>query len=233
MDTRNLLNYQKNVTSQCGEDGIIEEICARLDIGTGFFVEFGAWDGIHCSNTYNLLAKNWQGVYIEGDEKKYVELNNTRNRFPRQIISICAYVRCEGSNTLDNILAQTPTPVDLDLMSIDIDSYDWQVWYSLLNYHPTIVVIEGNSTVLPGIWQTHQEGVVTGSSFTALVALGESKGYKLVCHTGNLIFVRKEFIDKLNLNPLNLAFPETLFNYPKYLQEMEYQKRIKPQSCQP
>ena len=226
MDNRRLLNYQKNNTSQCGEDGIIEEICNRLGIGTGFFVEFGAWDGIRFSNTYSLLAKNWQGVYIEGDEQKYAALNNTRNRFPRQIISICAYVRCEEPNTLDNILAQTPTPEDFDLLSIDIDSYDWQVWYSLRNYHPTIVIIEGNSSVLPGIWQVHEEGVVKGASFTALVRLGEHKGYKLVCHTGNLIFVKKELVDQLNLDPVNVIFPETLFNYPKYFQELEYQKRV-------
>jgi len=31
-----------------------------------------------------------------------------------------------------------------------------------------------------------------------MLKLGESKGYKFVCHTGNMIFVREDYFDKLN-----------------------------------
>ena len=50
--------YRKNLYSQYGEDGIIAKIFDILDIKSGYVCEFGAWDGIHLSNTYNLYAKN-------------------------------------------------------------------------------------------------------------------------------------------------------------------------------
>ena len=47
--------HTSNVFSQNGEDGIIEEILNRLEIQTGWVCEFGAWDGIYLSNTFNLI----------------------------------------------------------------------------------------------------------------------------------------------------------------------------------
>lgn len=39
-------------------------------------------------------------------------------------------------------LKQTDIPNDFELLSIDIDSYDYQVWKSLKVYKPKIVIIE-------------------------------------------------------------------------------------------
>lgn len=226
MSKRDLITYQKNVTSQYGEDGIIKEICKRLGIKAGYFVEVGAADGKQFSNTYSLLSKRWKGICIEGDESKYKDLLKTKGEFPRRLVTICAWIQPEGENTLDNLLSQTPAPVEFDLLSVDIDSYDWQVWRSLQDYSPKIVVIEGNSTVLPGVWQIHEEGVSQGASFTALTDLGESKGYKLVCHTGNLVFVREDLVGNLDINPIHLSSPETLFNYERHEAELRYQRGI-------
>jgi hypothetical protein len=46
--------YEKNITSQFGEDGIIEEVLNRIGIENASCVEFGAWDGKHFSNTWQL-----------------------------------------------------------------------------------------------------------------------------------------------------------------------------------
>ena len=226
MDTRDLINYQKNINSQGGEDGVIEEICKRLKIKNGNFVEFGAWDGKYLSNTYKLLSENWKGVYIEGEESKYQDLLKTKSEFPDQVFCICSFVTEEGGNSLDHLLSQTPLPKDFELLSIDIDSYDFHVWRGFQDYNPKIVIIEGNSMIAPGIWQIHEEGLSQGSSFTALLALGEQKGYKLVCHTGNLIFVQEQVVPELKLNPLHLEFPETLFNYKRHYKEIEYESKL-------
>jgi hypothetical protein len=227
----NLLHYRDNVYSQFGEDGIIQEICSRLGIKTGWFVEFGAWDGRHLSNTYNLVAhKGWQGVFIECDPEKYRALLQTKAAFPDRLHTMCAMVGFEGDSRLDSLLAKTPIPPDFELLSIDIDSYDWQVWNALEHYRPKIVIIESNAAIPPGISQVHNPPASFGASFTALVSLGRSKGYQLVCHTGNCFFIRNELVPNLRLGSDLLASPEKLFNYPRHYRErlIEAGRRVLP-----
>ncbi|MCH8063598.1 MAG: hypothetical protein IH861_13975 [Chloroflexi bacterium] len=45
-----LADHKRTVTSQDGEDGIVEFIFDRLGVEKGLCVEFGAWDGKHLSN---------------------------------------------------------------------------------------------------------------------------------------------------------------------------------------
>ena len=69
--------FGDNVHSQNGEDGVIKEILKRLGLNKSenyWCVEFGAWDGIHLSNTFSLVEKSWNAVYIEGDKVRYQEL---------------------------------------------------------------------------------------------------------------------------------------------------------------
>jgi hypothetical protein len=208
---RTLLGYRKNHYSQNGEDGVIEEILKRIGIKQGWFVEFGAWDGKHLSNTYALVEKGWKGVEIEGGEKKISTLQK-RFRCNTNITPICAYVSEEGDNSLDYILSKTTISKDFDLISIDIDPYDWQIWKSLKNYKPKIVIIEINSSIPPGIEQIHSPTEnKQGSSFTSTLNLGIQKGYYLVCHTGNLIFIRDDLVWKLNLPKAELKNPKILF----------------------
>ena len=66
-DQGSLRPFRRNVYSQNGEDGVIDEIFRRLGRSSGWFCEFGAWDGRYGSNSYSLLRKGWDGVMIEGD----------------------------------------------------------------------------------------------------------------------------------------------------------------------
>ena len=214
------IKYAYNKFSQNGEDGIIAELCRRLEIPKGWFVEFGAWDGKHLSNTYTLVSEHgWQGVYIEGNPEKFKQLLLTKAAFPDKLHALCAMVEATGENTLDQLLARTPLPSEFDLLSIDIDSLDWQVWNSLSSYRPKIVVIECNTILPPGVRQLHEPPRHFGASFASLVELGAQKGYQLVCHTGNCFFVRKELVPRLQLDPADLADPVRLFNFAKHRRE--------------
>lgn len=62
--------FSKNIHSQNGEDGVIEELLKRLNISSG-------WDGIYLSNTFNLVEKGFNAVFIESDSEKYVDLLKT------------------------------------------------------------------------------------------------------------------------------------------------------------
>jgi hypothetical protein len=205
-----LLKYRCNIHSQNGEDGIIAELCARLGISIGWCVEFGAWDGKFLSNTFALVERGWRAVAIEGDPAKFQDLLRTATDFSGQMIPIQAYIEPEGEQSLDRILARMIIPREFDLLSIDIDSWDWQVWRSLRMFSPKIVVIEINSSVPPGLDIVHSADH-QGSSFTATLLLGREKGYTLVCHTGNMVFVRSDLVEKLGLPRREIDRPERLF----------------------
>jgi hypothetical protein len=198
------LKYNKNVFSQNGEDGIIEELLKRLEINSGWVCEFGAWDGIHLSNTFNLIKKGFKGVFIEGDKKKYIDLLKTVNKHPN-IIPINAFVDHNNSeNSLDNLLTKTNIPLNFDILSIDIDSYDYQVWQNLIKYRPKIVIIEINSSVnTDNLLHIHNGDTYQGTGFRPMFNLALEKNYKFVLHTGNMIFIDNIYFDKLNINYKN------------------------------
>ena len=208
--------YKKNVHSQNGEDGVIAELLSRLNPDSGsesWCVEFGAWDGRHLSNTFLLVEKGWNAVYIEGDKIKYQDLLNTARDYPK-IIPVNNYVdRYSTDNfSLDSILSKTSLPKEFAVLSIDIDSYDLDVWESLAHYEPKIVIIEINSSAPPGLIWRHSDRT-TGNTFSATHRVGVHKGYTLVCHTGNMIFVKNGLLSKLDIEQRYIDFPELLFLY--------------------
>ena len=184
--------YKKNIYSQNGEDGIIEEILKRLNITSGWVCEFGAWDGKHLSNTFHLVKnRGFNAVYIEGDSIKFNDLLVTANQF-KHIKPINAFVEYKWKkNNLDSILSTTLIPKDFDVLSIDIDSFDYQIWKSLQLYLPKIVIIEINSYIHPDVKDyIHTPNKFQGTSFNPMLELGIQKGYKFLLHTGNMIFIR-------------------------------------------
>lgn len=215
MNIYDLYNYKRNEYSQNGEDGILEEILKRIDPILGdqkWCVEFGAWDGIYLSNTYNLIKKNWNAVLIEGDESKFKDLEETCKLHER-IIPINKFVefQSDSQNSLGSILEKTDLPNDYEILSIDIDSYDLAVWESY-NGNPKIVIIEINSSIPPGVLHWCNDHT-TGNSFSSTIQVAKEKGYSLVCHTGNLIFCRNDIMQYLNIAKVYLDYPETLFKY--------------------
>ena len=213
----NLVDFAYNNFSQNGEDGIIQEILKRLGLQKStkkWCVEFGAWDGIHLSNTFNLVLQGWNAVYIEGDKSRYKDLIRTSKKHPK-IFPINAFVSKEtnSQNCLDSLLEKTGIPFEFDLLSIDIDSHDLEVWESLKKYNPKIIV-EINSAYPPGIikWHSNKHKNTNGNSFSATLIVAKDKGYELCCHTGNMIFIKRDLISMLNIEEKYLKFPELLYN---------------------
>lgn len=197
--------YKHNIYSQEGEDGIINELLKRLNITSGSVVEFGAWDGIHLSNTFQLVEKGFNAVFIEGDIDKFAALNNTAAMYPN-IIPVHKFVSYDNAtdSSLENILSKTSIPLDFDVLSIDIDSSDYLVWKEFGKYKPKIVIIEIDSSVDPSCKHHIHNGTThNGSSFYPTLYLGIEKGYKFLCHTGNMIFVRNDLYESLNIPDYN------------------------------
>ena len=197
-----LNDFAKSVTSQSGEDGIIEKILSVIGNTNKWCAEFGSWDGKKLSNTYNLIDNHsYSAILIEGDKKRFQDLLKTFGP-EKNVIPINAFVGFEENDNLDKILESTPIPVDFDLLSIDIDGNDYHVWDAVKNYKPKIVIIEFNPTV-PAIVefiQPRDMSITQGSSLLSIIKLAQSKGYELVAvESANAFFVDAKYFELFDI----------------------------------
>jgi hypothetical protein len=197
-----LLNFRKNIASQFGEDGIIERIFEIIPESNKWCVEFGAWDGKFCSNTYNLIANNaWSGVLIEGNANKIEDLKNTY-KGNSKVFPLNKYVHFAGKDILDNILTETPIPQNFDLLSVDIDGNDYHIWKAVTKYRPKVVLIEYNAFIPNDIEfiQPANMKLQQGHSILSITKLANEKGYELICiNQENAFFVDKKYFSLFNI----------------------------------
>lgn len=191
-----LSKFAKNVTSQYGEDGIIEKVLDVINDSNKWCVELGSWDGRKCSNTFNLISeKGYSAVLIEGNPKRFKDLVKTFEE-NKKAVPINAFVGFEKEDGLDVLLKTVEIPVDFDLLSIDIDGNDYHVWEAVHDYKPKVVVIEFNPTIPKTVEfvQPRDLRVTQGSSLLSISKLAKSKGYELVSTTRtNAIFVDSKY----------------------------------------
>jgi hypothetical protein len=206
-----------NQPSQSGEDGVLLWAIDKIpkENRNGWCCEFGAWDGIHLSNTYFFVVKRgYKSVMIEADPEKYKELQKNYKEFDSVLIN--TKVGCGENDSLDKILSQTNIPIEFDILSIDIDGDDYFVWKAMSKYKPTIVIIEINLNLKPEIEQINDSAAdfkigITGTSARSMTQLAEKKGYVILAHVGtNMIYVRKEFLNLYYDEPINI---EDVFTY--------------------
>ena len=135
-------------------------------------------------------------MYIEGDGNRFKDLLKTQKKY-KNIIALNEYVsqKKKSRNSLYNILKKTKIPKNFGSFINRYRFYDLEVWKSLIYYSPTIVIIEINSSIRPGIVQIHSKDQ-QGNSFTSTINYTKKNGYELVCHTGNCIFIKKNYIKK-------------------------------------
>ena len=145
--------------SQFGEDRWILKNLELPDKGT--FVDVGAGDGISLSNTFAFEHRGWRGLCVEPDPRSFSKLRQNRQ------CSICNWaVGTPGSGqfhlrrqphlsgfdrggrairvhiaTLDEILARYYKMDLIDLMSIDVEGRELDVW-ATLSIKPSILIIE-------------------------------------------------------------------------------------------
>lgn len=198
-----LVKQAYNITSQGGEDGVIAKIFELLDahdrqsragdnndapLPQRWCVEFGAWDGKHLSNTWELLynqRERWSGVLIEADASRVAQMQDMyRNH--ANVTCVNSFIALDGDDTLAAILARAcpALPLDFDLISIDIDGADYHVWAELERYRPKVVVIEFNPSIPNNIVyiQARSTNIYHGSSLAALIDLGRAKGTERYCY---------------------------------------------------
>ena len=192
-----LAGHAQNVTSQFGENGILDAIFGRIGTTNRWCVDVGAADGILFSNVRPLIERGWNAVLFEADESRFRQLSANNQgfiEFPKdgQIVRLGNYrVNTQGVTRLDALLARFEVPKEFDLLSIDVDGQDWYILNSMLEFTPRVVVIEYDPNVpedfLPAENGEGQAGL------RAIQYIAASKGYLPVGRTAtNLILVRRD-----------------------------------------
>lgn len=203
-------NKKKNIYSQTGEDGVILELLNLFSKKYNIFkqvCEFGAYDGKYCSNTFNLIKNlSFYGVLIEGDENKFKKLKKLKEKFN---VDVFNYFITEKN--LDEILHKTKLERNFDILSIDIDSYDLNVWKNLIDFRPKLLIIEIDNSIGA---EEIVEGTINndGSSFAYALEIAKIKKYTLIGDTGNLFFIDNYFALKIGLNLNDFKDSHALFN---------------------
>lgn len=151
--------------SQCDEDRWLSENWQKTGLPeVGFFVELGAGDGYHLSNTLWLEeSKGWSGLLIEGDPRNVVK-PRARSIVERAIVGPAgpvsfglhptdAYLSGVNRGTMERVETNARPLSDIfrqhaidrvDLISIDVEGSELEVWRTIdLNVmRPTLAIIE-------------------------------------------------------------------------------------------
>jgi hypothetical protein len=203
------------VYSQADEDGILEQICTRLGLGTGVFAEIGCGDGRE-NNTHYLLLKGWRGVWIDGNP---ANLSAIRSALPPNARLRLIEALVTRENVVDLLRPELASLGALDILSVDVDGNDLPIAQAAIAaFSPKVVVAEYNAKfpypmslgVAYDPRRTWQRDDYHGASLAAWVE-GLSPGYGLVgCNVAgtNAFFVRGESVQRFgNYSPEQLYQP--------------------------
>lgn len=199
-----LSDAEFRVTSQWGEDGIIEWLIQNIAVASTTFVEFGVENFMECNTRFLLQNRNWRGLVMDGSQLHMDYVRTTELYWRYDLTAVKAFITRENINGL---LAEHGFDGEIGILSIDIDGNDYWVFEAIEACRPQIVIIEYNpifgdlhSIVVPYDeafyrFDAHYSGLYFGASIKAINELAEKRGYTAVgtCSNGiNAFYVRND-----------------------------------------
>lgn len=217
-----LNNNRKNIFQNYGfrecphysEDGVILKIFDNVNISKRpFVVEFGEHRVLGTTTRAFRIKYLAKSIYFSGDynfKSFYLNIIDIFKCMFSKNISFCKFffnLPFKYYVTPDNIinLFYKKKVKKIDLICIDIDSYDYFVAKKILETElsPTLFIIEYNSnlpinselTLKFGQKRKNNNKRIYGASFLAIYKLFKKNNYKLIHISGfcNLFFIKNEF----------------------------------------
>jgi hypothetical protein len=195
-----LLKFTRKVFSQGTEDGILEEIFRRIGISSRTVIEIGCGNGLENNSMY-LLFLGWRALWIDANKSNIYAARKSHKNW----LAAGSLVLLDTLITADNVndtIGEFAKSVggNLDLLSIDIDSYDYWVLKSAISAcSPRVVSVEYNGQFAPPLAITVPNGAAIGGSFYgASLSAFEKLLTDRYCLVGctpngvNAFFVRKD-----------------------------------------
>ncbi len=199
-----LADVEFRVSSQWGEDGIIEWLCQKLPGIPRSFVEFGVDSFAEVNTRFLIENRGWRGLVMDGNAAHMLALRDQALYWRHDLTAAAAFVTAENVNAL---IAGHGFGGELGILSVDIDGNDYWVLDAIDCVRPAIVIIEINgvfgdlrAVTIPyrpdfERMDAHWSGQYFGCSLAAARMLCDDRGY---CFVGtnsngvNAFFVRAD-----------------------------------------
>ena len=135
-------DFEFQVFSQWGEDGLIQYLIERVEFEHPLFVEFGVETYVESNTRFLLVNNNWTGLVIDGSEKNIDSIKRDPIYWQHNLKAECAFIDKENINSL---IKKSGISGDIGILSIDIDGNDYWIWDAIDVVNPRIVICEYNS----------------------------------------------------------------------------------------
>lgn len=190
--------HNKKITSQNGEDGIIDYIFKNIGTTNQKSCEIG-FHSTEC-NTLELMKKGWNCLFVDYNYNQVRDFKKKYSNFKKSNAIQCKV----DKENINEILIQNNMSGSIDFLSLDVDGNDYYILKNISICSPRVLCIEYNASFGPEICcsvpynSNRPDSTVDywGASYNAFVKL--LKDYYLVAVTSgvNLFFIRKD----INLN---------------------------------
>jgi hypothetical protein len=174
------------VTSQGGEDGIIEWLVSKLPMLKPSFVEFGVESYREANTLFLLQRHNWRGLIADIGSSHLERLRSSDLMWRHDLTAIQMPVRRDNVNSL---FVDNGFDGEIGILSIDIDGNDYWIWDAIEATNPGLVICEYNAIFgdvhaisVPADdhfdrTEKHWSNQYWGASIEAMCHLGATKGY--------------------------------------------------------
>ncbi len=226
MSSSILDKYKYNITSQDGEDGILNFLTNNFQINKSL-VEIGSHNGEWLSNVYNLWKNNsYKGLLVEYSDQPYNELKRKYGNY-KNIQIIKKKILPTGLNSIDEVVKKNNFFSKPGILSIeasclkDCFAYDYHILKHMNYLKPQIIIIGHAFNIPPHLeFQEPEYDQIPfhllGASVKSIQILAKKKNYKLIyCTSVNSIYVNSELSS--NFPDLEASF----FSYNMHVKQGE------------
>jgi len=207
---KNLSEVEFQVSSQWGEDGIIDWIFNKFSKLPKTFIEIGTQDYRESNTRFLLVNKNCDGYVIEGDSQATKDIKSQRIYWKHNLTVKNKFI---DKDNINDLIREMNVPKKVGLLSLDIDGIDYWVLKELTCLDPAIIICEYNSLfgakksiTVPydktfDRTKKHFSNLYYGASINAFVDLMKNKKYFLLgtnTSGNNAFFMKNIFLKEIN-----------------------------------
>jgi len=195
----------RTIYSAKNEQIIIHRL-AQLSGCRKYCIDIGALDGLTFSNSLALFSNGWDGLVFEARRGNIAWLAHNLDKIKQDISIIGTFVTPEN---ILGLFSSFNVPSDFGFLSLDIDSYDYEVLSKILSaYCPAVICVEINERIPPPIkfrqiFTDQNNGVdcsmYGGCSISAYDELLAAYNYSMVhLEYNNLFLVHNSLIKRIS-----------------------------------